>query len=175
MAKKWTEAGDAFVRSAELNFRKGDSKHEAAVNYVDASTCFRKTNPPKAVDCLMKAADIYTDMGRFTMAAKHHLSIAELYESECVDVEKCVQHYEKAADYYKGEDSANKCLLKVAQYAAQMEQYKKAIEIYEEVGTSSADNTLLKYSAKDYFFKAALCHLCLDLLDAQVGFSFDHD
>lgn len=29
--------------------------------------------------------------------------------------------------------SANKCLLKVATYAAQLEQYQKAIEIYEQV------------------------------------------
>lgn len=29
--------------------------------------------------------------------------------------------------------SANKCLLKVAAYAAQLEQYQKAIEIYEQV------------------------------------------
>ena len=32
-----------------------------------------------------------------------------------------------------GFSSANKCLLKVAQYAAQMENYAKAIEVYEEV------------------------------------------
>ena len=32
--------------------------------------------------------------------------------------------------------SANKCLLKVAQYASQQEQYEKAIEIYEAVSTS---------------------------------------
>ena len=30
--------------------------------------------------------------------------------------------------------SANKCLLKVAQYAAQQENFDKAIEIYEQVG-----------------------------------------
>lgn len=29
--------------------------------------------------------------------------------------------------------SANRCLLKVAAYAAQLEQYQKAIEIYEQV------------------------------------------
>lgn len=47
-----------------------------------------------------------------------------------------MQHYEQAADYFKGEESlssANKCLLKVAQYAAQLEQYDKAIQIYEQV------------------------------------------
>lgn len=99
--------------------------------------------------------------------------------------------------------SANKCLLKVATYAAQLEQYLKAIEIYEQVwwsspqpsshvtchhwlqgaaltkqthhfvifqvGTHAMDSTLLKYSAKDHFFKAALCHFCVDMLNAKVS------
>lgn len=30
------------------------------------------------------------------------------------------------------------------------------------------DNTLLKYGAKDHFFKAALCHFCVDMLNAKV-------
>lgn len=70
------------------------------------------------------------------MAAKHETSIAEMYETECPDLEKCMLHYEKAADFYKGEESksaANKCLLNVAKYAAQLDNYPKAIEIYEAV------------------------------------------
>ena len=43
--------------------------------------------------------------GRFTIAAKHHISIAEIYETELVDVEKAIAHYEQSADYYKGEES----------------------------------------------------------------------
>ncbi|ELK18602.1 Alpha-soluble NSF attachment protein [Pteropus alecto] len=108
--------------------------------------------------------------GRFTIAAKHHVSIAEIYETELVDIEKAIAHYEQSADYYKGEESnssANKCLLKVAGYAAQLEQYQKAIDIYEQVGTNAMDSPLLKYSAKDYFFKAALCHFCIDMLNAK--------
>lgn len=31
------------------------------------------------------------------------------------------------------------------------------------------DSTLLKYSAKDHFFKAALCHFCVDMLNAKVS------
>ena len=84
----------------------------------------------------MRAIEIYTDMGRFTMAAKHHQSIAEIYEAEAIDLERVVQHYEQAADYFKGEESnssANKCMLKVAQYAAQLSNYDKAIQIYEQV------------------------------------------
>lgn len=62
-----------------------------------------------------------------------------MYETEAVDLAKAVQHYEQAADYFKGEESnssANKCLLKVAQYAAQLEDYDKAISIYEQVSSS---------------------------------------
>lgn len=33
------------------------------------------------------------------------------------------------------------------------------------------DNTLLKYGAKDHFFKAALCHFCVDMLNAKVSSS----
>ncbi|XP_011374343.2 beta-soluble NSF attachment protein isoform X2 [Pteropus vampyrus] len=110
--------------------------------------------------------------GRFTIAAKHHITIAEIYETELVDIEKAIAHYEQSADYYKGEESnssANKCLLKVAAYAAQLEQYQKAIEIYEQVGANTMDNPLLKYSAKDYFFKAALCHFIVDELNAKLA------
>lgn len=140
------------------------------------------------------------------MAAKHHQSIAEIYESEAVDLERAVHHFEQAADYFRGEESnssANKCLLKVAQYAAQLENYDKAIQIYEQVrikdtshawrqritniyswlifwiwmfepcqfilqvASASLESSLLKYSAKEYFFRAALCHLCVDSLNAQ--------
>lgn len=54
----------------------------------------------------------------------------------------------------------NKCLLKVAHFAAQLEQYDKAIENLETVATASADNQLTKWSIKEYFLKAGLCHLC---------------
>lgn len=86
-------------------------------------------------------------------------------------------------------------------YCAQLEQYQKAIEIYEQVlvfffntlavfffvclffpfiklerivlqvGASTMDNPLLKYSAKEYFFKASLCHFVVDELNAKVSFS----
>ena len=36
----------------------------------------------ESVNSFMKAIEIYTDMGKFTMAAKHHQTIGETYESE---------------------------------------------------------------------------------------------
>uniref|UniRef100_A0A0K8TSB0 Protein required for fusion of vesicles in vesicular transport alpha-snap n=1 Tax=Tabanus bromius TaxID=304241 RepID=A0A0K8TSB0_TABBR len=169
MAKNWSKAGQAFCEAASLHGKAG-SKHDAATNFVDASNCYKKSDPEEAVSCLLKAIEIYTDMGRFTLAAKHHQSIAEMYEGDPNGLPRAIQHYEQAADYFKGEEStssANKCMLKVAQYSAQLEDYDKAIQIYEQVAASSLDSSLLKYSAKEYFFRAALCHLSVDLLNAQ--------
>lgn len=44
MAKKWSQAGRAFGMSADLNSKSG-RKHDAATNYVDASNCYKKTDP----------------------------------------------------------------------------------------------------------------------------------
>ncbi|XP_064624074.1 alpha-soluble NSF attachment protein-like [Lineus longissimus] len=166
MAKKWKSAGDAFCRAAELHIKTG-TKHEGGSNYVSAATCYKKSDPNEAVITMLKAIEIFTDMGRFSMAAKHHITIAEIYETELIDTDKAVSHYEQAADYYKSEESTsstNKCLMKVAHYCALSEQYEKAIEIYDQIGTTAMNHTLLKYGAKDYFFKATLCSLCIDLL-----------
>uniref|UniRef100_A0A8C8K3V7 Alpha-soluble NSF attachment protein n=1 Tax=Oncorhynchus tshawytscha TaxID=74940 RepID=A0A8C8K3V7_ONCTS len=164
-------AGNAFSQAAHLHLQM-DNKLDGAINFLDAGNAFKKTDPQEAINCLNQAIEIYTDMGRFTIAAKHHISIAEIYESELLDVDKAICHYEQAADYYKGEESksaANKCLLKVATYTAQLEQYQKAIDIYEQIGTYAMDSVLLKYGAKDHFFKAALCHFCVDMLNARLS------
>jgi len=169
MAKKWSAAGNTFTTVANHHIKAGN-KHDAATNFVDAANCYKKTDPKEAAASLQKAIDIYTDMGRFTIAAKHHQTIAEIFESEVADLDKAMQHYEQAADYFKGEESlssANKCMLKVAQYAAQLENYEKAIQIYEKVAAAALESSLLKYSAKEHFFRASLCHLCVDSLNAQ--------
>uniref|UniRef100_A0A8C5A9C0 N-ethylmaleimide-sensitive factor attachment protein, beta b n=1 Tax=Gadus morhua TaxID=8049 RepID=A0A8C5A9C0_GADMO len=135
------------------------------------ASCRTSTTVPPASSTQGTPTRRSTQTGRFTIAAKHHINIAEIYEAELVDIEKAIAHYEQAADYYKGEESnssANKCLLKVGAYSAQLEQYAKAIEIYEQVGSNTMDNPLLKYSAKEYFFKASLCHFIVDELNAKV-------
>uniref|UniRef100_A0A915PQH9 C2H2-type domain-containing protein n=1 Tax=Setaria digitata TaxID=48799 RepID=A0A915PQH9_9BILA len=170
ISKLWKEAGDAFVRSAEIHAAATDRKHDAASNYAEAANCYRKVNPQLAIDCLMKTAETYTDMGRFNMAAKYHCTMAEIFESEAPDMAQAMAHYQEAADFYKGEESrssATKCMIKVAQYAAQLDDYKRAIKIFEEVATWEADHPTLKYAAKNHFFQALLCYLCSDLLDTQ--------
>uniref|UniRef100_A0A7E4VSN2 Alpha-soluble NSF attachment protein n=1 Tax=Panagrellus redivivus TaxID=6233 RepID=A0A7E4VSN2_PANRE len=168
IAKKWKEAGQAFERAA--GSYDADGKHNTAMQYGEAGNCYRKVDPEKAVESILRAAEIYTDMGRFTMAAKNHTTVAEIYDSEAPNKEKAMEHYAKAADFYKGEEqrsTATKSLEKVGAYAAELGQLRKAIETFEEIAVWQADHSTLKYAAKNNFFKALLCYLNLDALDTQ--------
>jgi hypothetical protein len=42
-----------------------------------------------------------------------------------------------------------------------------AIEIFERAGTEAVDDRLLKYGAKEHFFKAGLCHLAAAVYPPQ--------
>eukprot|EP01123_Difflugia_compressa_P014522 TRINITY_DN760_c0_g1_i3.p1 TRINITY_DN760_c0_g1~~TRINITY_DN760_c0_g1_i3.p1 ORF type:complete len:184 (-),score=36.98 TRINITY_DN760_c0_g1_i3:88-558(-) len=73
-----------------------------------------------------------------------------------------MKHYETAADYFENDSSpssANNCLLKVAQFAASLLNFHRAFELFEQVANASISNNLLKWSVKEYFLKAGLCHL----------------
>ncbi len=58
---------------------------------------------------------------------------------------------------------ANKLFLKVADLAALESDYYKSIENYEKVAKSSVSNNLMKWSVKDYFLKAGMCHLATNV------------
>nr|KJB11598.1 hypothetical protein B456_001G267800 [Gossypium raimondii] len=116
----------------------------------------------RAISCLQQAVNLFCDIGRLSMAARYYKEIAELYESE-QNIEQAMDYFEKAADFFQNEDvssSANQCKQKVAQFAAQIEQYQKAIEIYEEIARQSLTNNLLKYGVKGHLLNAGICQLC---------------
>ncbi|KAG0317346.1 hypothetical protein BGZ99_006354 [Dissophora globulifera] len=161
LAKRWKESGDAYCKAAEMQMKMGE-KDEAAQTYINASKSYKKSKPQDAITALERAIGILIERGRFQSAAKHQEDIATIYETELIDLEQSMRAYEQAADWYAGESStalAHKCMLKVATFAAQLEQYEKAISMFEFVATASVDNQLMKWSLKEYFLKAGLCHI----------------
>lgn len=58
-----------------------------------------------AITSLKRAIEILTDRGRFQAAAGHQKEIAQIYESDLVDIEKAMQAYEIAAEWYAGEEA----------------------------------------------------------------------
>jgi alpha-soluble NSF attachment protein len=171
LAKEWQEAGDVYCKSADCQ-KKIKQDHEACKDMTDAALCFKKINSLRAVDCLEEASEISISMGRHGQAAKHCVAIGEHYEGPGNDLEKALSHYQNAADYFDSEDSsgsaANKARLKIAMIAAQLEQFERAVEIFETVARGMMDNHLLKFSAKEYFLKAGLCRMATgDLVSAE--------
>ena len=112
-------------------------------------------------------------MGRFANAAKLEKEIGELYENDNQS-EKCIKHYQQAANYFQGEDStaaANQCLLKVAHFNALLEKYEDAIRIYEQVAQACLEKNVLKFNAKGHLFCAGILHLC-ENVPFSAGLSF---
>ncbi|KAI3508442.1 hypothetical protein L1887_23450 [Cichorium endivia] len=161
LGKSWDQAGAVYVKLAEC-YIKLDSKHEAANAYADAGHCYKKTNNAACISNLEKSLDIFMEIGRLGMSARYCKEIAELYEQE-QNLEKSMVYYDKAADLYLGEEvssSANQCRLKIAQFAAEVQQYQKAIEIYEDIAKHALNNNLLKYGVKGHLLNAGICQLC---------------
>lgn len=117
-----------------------------------------------------------TERGRFHAAATHEKEIATIYEVDLQDLQRAMEAYDTAADWFLGEGGtayvsivdyilnltlrlANKCRISSAHFAATLEQYSKAVKDFEDVAKASMDNHLTKYSVKEYLYKAGLCHL----------------
>ena len=78
------------------------------------------------------------------------------------EMEEAVEHFQKAADYFEGEDqhsTAQPCKLKVAKIDAELGNYERPIEIFEEIGKACLESNLLKFNAKDHFLNAGIMNL----------------
>jgi len=160
-AKQYNESSNAFKQAAKCHLRL-NNKYDAAGVYVKASGMMKKESVPIAIELLHLAIELYVDEGRFLMAAKHHIDLAELYEEEN-DFVRAKQEYRTGAEYYEDEGNpatGRKSLLKVAEIAATMGEYPEAIEIFETVGRDSLSNELTQFSAKKHFFAAGLSVMC---------------
>lgn len=161
LAKSWDKAGSTYIKLADCHI-KLDSKHEAANAYADGAHCYKKTLPNEATSCLEQATNMFLEIGRLNMAARYYKEIAEIYENE-QNFEQAIIYYERAAELFDSEDattSANQCKQKIAQFAAQLGNYPKAVQIYEEIARHSLGNNLLKYGVKGHLLNAGICQLC---------------
>ncbi|RAL43666.1 hypothetical protein DM860_017522 [Cuscuta australis] len=162
LAMSWDEAGDAFVKLAGCHL-KLNRKLEVANAYAEAGLSYKKYNRKEAVEYLGKAVEIFADIGDFSMCGRYCKEIAEIYEQR-QDIGIAIQHYNTAVDYFERQNVstfAKQCKLKIAKLSAEMEEYPKAIKIYEEIACLSANNNSFKYGVREHLLNAGLCQLCL--------------
>ncbi|WFD00162.1 vesicular-fusion protein S17 [Malassezia yamatoensis] len=158
-----TEAGRALVRAAEMEIKTGESDF-AANTYYEASKCLRITDPSQAVMAMDRSASLLVDRGRFRQAADRKKNMAELYKEDPNRLDQGLQAYEQAANWYMQEGAsatASACNRDAAVIAIQLEQYPKAIELWESVAAASLGSNLTKYSVKEYYLNAGLCYLAI--------------
>jgi len=134
---------------------------EAITAYTNAAKSYKNGNQKEAIKWFRIAADMRMEGNQFQQAAKLHQEIGSIEEKN-LNMKGAIKAYTDAADCFQSEGSVpseNQALLKVAELSASEEDYTRAISLYEKVAAAALDSTLLKYSCKDYFFKAALCQL----------------
>lgn len=63
--------------------------------------------------------------------------------------------------------TANACFKDAADLHADLEQYPQAIARYEQVADHSLTSALTKYSVKEYWLKAGLCALAMNVREHE--------
>lgn len=160
--KQNKEAGLAFEKAASIQSQNLNEPDDAANSLTEAFKVYRKSDPEDATRVLSSAIQHYVLKGNLRRAATQQQYLAEVYEVELGDTKKALEAYEKTAEWFESDNAealANKHFLKAADLAALEGDYYKAIEHYERIGRSSISNNLMKWSVKDYFLKAGICHL----------------
>ncbi|KAG0686474.1 vesicular-fusion protein S17 [Pichia californica] len=163
LQRRSVDAGRAFEQAADCQL-KAESPDEAANTLVEAFKSYKLESPEQASNCLEKAINMFVQRGQFRRSANFKTDLGELYENELHDIKKSIQSYEDASEWYKGDSAtalANKCALKAADLYCDdsIKEYTKAATTYERVAQESLNNSLAKWSLKEYFLKAILCRL----------------
>lgn len=162
MAQQWDDAGDAYIKMAECA-EKINNQLEAVNAYTNAAKAYKNGNIKESIKTFRIAAEMRMESNQFQQAAKLYQEIGAIEEKN-MNMKGAIKAYSDAADCFKSEGSGpseGQALLKVADLSASEEDYARAISIYEKVANNALESTLLKYSVKDYLFKASLCQLVL--------------
>ena len=80
-------AGNGYQKAAEIHQKLG-VKHEEATSLIEAGNMYKKTEATNAVECYRQAVEIYIEMGRFSIAAKHLMTLGEVYENDEANIEQ---------------------------------------------------------------------------------------
>lgn len=163
--KQYSEAGKCFEEVAFIKERLGESAEE---DYQEAAHCYSFVDKKKSIEVLKTSVRKYENEGKFAKAAESYEKIA-IYFEEDKDYQTSVIFFEKAADAYaasRGYNSKERSnRLKYADLSCihGLGEWKHHIEIYENIGKQYLLEPMLKYNAKDMFFKIVCLYLLYDV------------
>ena len=151
------------MRSAEICEKNLKDDNDALNNYTNAAKAYKNCNNKLAMKYYNISTSMLMNANRFSSAAKLWKDVGELYEKDYM-IKYAIEAYEKAAQCYDTEDSkanASSIRVKIASLCAELNDYKKAIDIYEQVSKQALDTNVGRWSVTSYMFKALLCRFAM--------------
>ncbi|KAF3931239.1 hypothetical protein ABW19_dt0206493 [Dactylella cylindrospora] len=159
-AGQTTEAGSAFERAAALS-KQINEPNDAANYLTEAFKCYRRDRPQDAARCMTEAINHYA-LTNVRRAATNKQTLGEMMEQTPGMEKQAIVEYEQAGAWFANDNAdalANKCFIKVAELSGTVGDYQKAITKFEEAAKNAVNHNLLRWSVKEYLFKAGICHL----------------
>jgi alpha-soluble NSF attachment protein len=168
--QQMTEAAEAFRLAADT-YVAINKPHDAGNNYYKMGHCC-KHDPARFIHYMSIALKLYKDAGKITLTMCNVAKeIAEVSECNILNMEQTINAYEEAAELYDLEGrtmETRKCLTKVAELSAQIENYDRAIEIYTSLVFMTIQKSALRFGVPGILFNLLLCHLAQeDIIGAQ--------
>lgn len=99
------EAGLAFEKAASIQAQNLNEPDDAANTLTEAFKVYRKSDPEDAARVLSSAIQHYVLKGNLRRAASQQQHLAEVYEVELGDNKKALEAYEKAAEWFEGDNA----------------------------------------------------------------------
>lgn len=99
------EAGLAFEKAASVQAENLNERDDAANSLNEAFKVYRKSDPEDATRVLSSAIGHYVLKGNLRRAATQQQYLAEVYETELGDMKQALEAYEKAAEWFEGDNA----------------------------------------------------------------------
>jgi len=160
IAKNWKKVAIAYTNAAKM-CDKANDPFGVAENYKNAGLAYLRVDTAEAAKYFELAANMMLEQTRMSAAAKMFIQVGEIC-TKANDLTTAVRMYQNAADCFDAESmsaSENQVLILIAQLSGTLEDYQKAIKLFEKVAERSLDHQLLKWGCKEHYFKAMLCWL----------------
>ncbi|PAA78525.1 hypothetical protein BOX15_Mlig027212g2 [Macrostomum lignano] len=105
---------------------------------------------------------MYAEQGQFSIPARQLEEAGDLLAAS-QDQRNAIDAYLRAADFWSGEDSpanAAGSRAKAAELMADCGRLAEAAAVFEDLGVSAEQHSLLSFGAMDHLAKSCLCLLC---------------
>ena len=129
--------------------------YERTQMYEAISSSYKMFDLPQAVAPLTRAAELHMAQGKWTMASQILEKIADLYEElkEHDSQVKCLKEAFRFAKQEGQKAAMNRIQKRMAEMFVVQHQFIQAQEEYEQMAEKSKDDAMLKYNAKDFWFR----------------------